>query len=231
MLNLILVTKSTQFCIRINALTLEKEWGHFFCAYYTIHLIYLYYDLPPLLTPAFQKSNYRKSAESLPNINRKFVHKCRLLICVLFKKNLTQIEICNILIEQGDKIMKCKESKIKSIVFRATDEDRIKIHKLAKKSKMTPSKYMRMVTTLDRDINEKLINELSTKIQEKDKIIDKQKIKYKKILQTAKKAVYVAIKLTKFAGSELEGGIKKEVIGDIRKQLRKIEKENVVLKK
>ena len=111
--------------------------------------------------------------------------------------------------------------KNSNIVFRVSAEDRVKINKLAKLSKMTTSEYARYVTTLDRDINEKLISELSTKLQEKDEIIDKQEIEYKKLLQTAKKAVYIAIKLVKVVGSELEEDIREEVIEDIQKQLKK----------
>ncbi len=113
--------------------------------------------------------------------------------------------------------MKYKKNKTISINLWVSPEILKTMDRLAKKMKMNRSKYIRYISTLEHD---QLVDDLTKKDED-----------YKKLLTTAKKAVFTVEKLSQAVNFQLDTGLKNEVIKDIKEKLKEIEKEKEVLKK
>lgn len=104
---------------------------------------------------------------------------------------------------------KTKEMKTTRIGIRISIVDHRKIEKLAKKSKMRTSEYVRHVAMIEHD------NDLLIKIKEQEDIIEKREIEYRKLFKTAKKATSLVTEL----GQMLDYKITSNIVGYKNKEI------------
>ena len=129
------------------------------------------------------------------------------------------------------KNMKKGSPKSTNMVVRVSAKDRAKIHKLAKSAKMTVSQFVRYVTTLDRDLNEKLIAELNMELQEKNETVKKQDAEFKKLFKVTRKAVYLVQEMTELTNREIIASVGAYKHNEMKEEMKLIkeEKEQIVL--
>ena len=109
------------------------------------------------------------------------------------------------------------ETKSELISVRFYPSEVRKIEKFSKTLKMSLPDYVRYAVQIDFD---------KTTAQR----FEKKKADYKKLLVTARKMLFVIQKLCKVVNFQMETGLKKEVILDIRKRLKEIEKQKESIK-